>query len=119
MIASLALRAFGLVAPKCLTGPIKLLIDIGAALVLLFGIYELIYHKGQRAGAAKVTAKVEKAHQAAVVAAAVDTKAAQVTTDQIGAATTRTNAEVTALVQSKIQEMHDALNAIPPAAAGA
>jgi type III secretory pathway component EscV len=86
-----------------------------AAAILLF----VVYHKGETKGAAKVTAKVEKAHQAAVVAAAVDTKAAQAATEQIGADVKRTNAAVTDLVQTKIQEMHNALDAIPPAAAGA
>lgn len=89
------------------------------AVVLLFVVYLHGEHKGEAKGAAKEIKKVEKAHQAAVVAAHVDTKAAQGTADQIGAATARTNAQVTDLVQSKIQEMHNVIDAIPASAAGA
>lgn len=120
MIASLFIRMFlGGIAPKWLTGPAKTAMDIIGVALLLWGVYAWIHHAGVKAGEAKVTAKVEKDHQAAVAAAVTDTKAAQATTDQIGATTARTNAQVTALVQSKIQEMHNAIDAIPASAAGA
>jgi hypothetical protein len=106
-LPSWASKLFGIVAPVAL---------IGAA---LWGTYSLIHHAGETAGAAKVTAKAEKQHAAAVKDAQTDERSAQAVTDAIGASVTRSDEKTTELVRSTIEDMHNAIDAVPPAVAGA
>ncbi|WP_150126983.1 hypothetical protein [Sphingomonas panacis] len=119
MIAALALRLLGRAAPAWLSKPISIAIDVAIVLVLLAGVYGWIYGRGEASGAAKVTAKVVLDHNAAVTDARHDERAAQTAAGAIGAAAARTNQDATAFAQSKIEDMHHAIDAIPPAPAGA
>jgi len=95
----------------------------GAPAVVLIAIVgggiALIYGKGVSAGGAKVEAKVEKAHAKVVADAKGDGEKAQGITDAIGNRVSRIDDKTTALVRSKITEMHDAIDATPPAPVGA
>lgn len=78
----------------------------------------LIYHRGEKAGGAKVEAKAEKAHAATVAAARTDERHAQATVDAIGKRVAIADDKTTTLVRSKITEIHNDLNSTPGAAAG-
>lgn len=118
MIATLALRLFGAAAPTWLTAPIKWLIDIAMILAILGGVYAWIYHSGEKAGGAKVTAKVEEQHAKTVAEAKADTTTAQSTATAIGATTAHNNQAATEAVQQKTEEMHHAID-VSAAPAGA
>ena len=97
---------------------LRLAIAAGAALVLI-GIVALIYHAGSSAGGDKVTVRTEKAHTVAVAASRSDERAAAASSAAIAASTSRQAAAIDDYVLSSIQEMRDALDRLPPAAAGA
>lgn len=115
MIPLALLKLFGLGVPSWLTKPIGYLIDATVILALLGGVYFWIHHSGVKAGEAKVTAKVEKQHAKTVAEAVKDTTTAQSVATALGAQTTRTNQAATDFVQTKIEDMHHALD-VPPAA---
>ena len=119
MIAALALRLLGRAAPAWLSKPISIAIDVLIVLALLAGVYCWIYGRGAASGAAKVTAKVAIEHSAAIAVGHHDERAAQANAGAIGAAAARSNQNATAFAQSKIEEMHHAINAVPTAPAGA
>jgi len=114
MIATLALRLFGAAAPTWLTAPIKWLIDIAMILAVLGGVYAWIYHSGEKAGGAKIAAKVEKQHAKTVAEAVADTGKAQVAADAINAHVKRIDQQTTDLVTAKIKETNDAIDATTP-----
>ncbi|CAN5579321.1 hypothetical protein BH10PSE14_BH10PSE14_06970 [soil metagenome] len=74
---------------------------------------------GEKKGAAKVEAKVEKAHAATIAQAKADTATMQTTTDRIAARAVRIDDATTAYAQTKIGELHAAIDSAPsgPAAA--
>lgn len=111
------LQALGLSerAAKIL-GPLLL---VGLAIAALLGTYAMIRHGGEKAGEAKVTAKVEKQHAVSVANARHDEQAAQATTARIAERTARADAVTSAYVQSTIEDMHHALDALPPATSAA
>lgn len=86
-----------------------------AALVLL----AIVYRHGETKGAAKVEHKAEQQHTARVAEARTDERAAQDVTAAIGASVARSDDKTTELVRSTIEDMHHAIDAIPPAPAGA
>jgi hypothetical protein len=85
---------------------------------LVAGVIGVIYHKGETAGGAKVGVKAEKAHAKTVGEARTDERQAQATVDAIGRRVAIVDEKTTALVRSKLSEIHDALDATPGAAAG-
>lgn len=90
-----------------------------AALILLFVVYRHGEHKGEVKGAAKVTAQVEKDHTRTVAEAVADTGKAQATATEIGDQVRHSNQLATDFVQSKIEDMHHAIESPPVAAGGA
>lgn len=74
---------------------------------------------GEKKGAAKVEAKVEKQQATTRAEAKADTGAMQATTDRIAARAVRIDDATTAYAQTKIGELHAAIDATPsgPAAA--
>lgn len=118
MIASLALALLGRAVPKWLTSSVAMLIDVAAALALAGGVYLYIDHAGQEKGAAKVTAKVEQQHAARVTEARSDEQHAQAVTDRIGERVKRADDATTTFLRDKIKDLHDAIDATPPAVAG-
>ena len=93
-----------------------------AAIVVLLAIVAgvvLIRRGGETAGAAKVTAKVEKAHAASIVEARADERAAATVTQSIAARTVRIDAATDAYIKTTIEDLRNALAVVPPAADGA
>lgn len=89
-----------------------------AALALLAAIVT-IHHRGEKAGAAKVTTKVEQQHAARIVEARADERAATAAAASTGsAALARADAAIAALKISE-EEMRHAIDTIPPAVPGA
>jgi hypothetical protein len=80
--------------------------------------FALIYHKGEAAGGAKVQVQAETAHARTVAAARADERQAQATVDAIGKHVAAADDKTSILVQTKIREMHDALDATPGTLAG-
>lgn len=74
---------------------------------------------GETKGAGKIKAQVEKQHAQTVAESHADTATMQATTDRIAARTVRMDDATTAFAQTKIGELHAAINAAPsgPAAA--
>lgn len=74
---------------------------------------------GEKKGATKIEAKVEKQHAQTVAESHADTATMQATTDRIAARTVRIDDATTAFAQAKIGELHAAIDAAPsgPAAA--
>lgn len=96
-----AARLFGWVAP------------VLVALAAIGAMIALIYHKGETAGGAKAEVRAEKAHAKTVAVARVDERQAQATVDAIGRRVAAEDDQTSILVQTKIREMHDALDATP------
>lgn len=86
-----------------------------AGAALLGGIYAAIYHRGEKAGGAKVAARAEKAHAATVATARADERRAQAIVDAIGKHVAAADDATTNLVRSRTMEIHDALDATPAA----
>jgi len=119
VIAVLALRLLGRAAPAWLSKPISIAIDVAIAAAVLAGVYCWIFGRGAAHGAAKVTANVEANHSAAIAAVRHDERSAQASAAAIGSAAAHTNQDATAFAQSKIEDMHHAIDALPNAPAGA
>lgn len=88
-------------------------VPVLVALAIVGAIVGLIYHKGETAGGAKVTAKVVKEQAKTVAEARTDERQAQATVDAIGKHVAIADDKTTILVRSKITEIHDALDATP------
>ncbi|WP_277982261.1 hypothetical protein [Sphingomonas faeni] len=89
------------------------------AIVVIVASVALIRRGGETAGAAKVTAKVEKAHAQSIVEPRADERAAATVTQSIAARTVRIDAATDAYIKTTIEDLRNALAAVPPAAAGA
>lgn len=96
---------------------IRIIIAIGVLLAIVAGV-ALIRRSGETAGAAKVTAKAERAHDDRVAEARADERSAANTTDAIARSVTRSDALADAYVKTTIKDLRDALDAVPPAAPG-
>ena len=92
-----------------------------AALVLLAILIAVwaIRRNGEKAGEAKVTQQAERQHADRVGEARADERAAAVVTDSINRRVDRADALSTAAVQATIKDLRHALDAVPPAPAGA
>lgn len=97
---------------------IRIIIVVMAIVAIVAGV-ALIRRGGETAGAAKVTARVEKAHTASIVEARADERAAATVTQSIAARTVRIDAATDAYVKTTIEDLRNALAAVPPAADGA
>lgn len=93
-------------------------VPVLVALAIVGAIVGLIYHKGETAGGAKVTAKVVKEQAKTVAVAKADGEKAQKVTDAIGARVVVIDDKTTALVRSKLTEIHNDLDSTPGAPAG-
>ncbi len=97
---------------------IRIIIAIVVLLAIVAGV-ALIRRGGETAGAAKVTAKVAKAHTERVVEARADERAAVTVTQSIAERTVRIDAQTDAYVQATIEDLRNALANVPPASDGA
>ena len=96
----------------------KLLLPIGVALALLVAVWA-IFQRGETAGAAKVTQKVEREHAERVVESRGDERTAAATAASIANNTIAAEAKTDALVQATIGDLRNALDQVPPAVPGA
>lgn len=91
--------------------------------LILVGIigasYALTYRSGSAAGGAKVTTKVAKQSAEHVAQARTDERKAAAVTIAIADGTARADALSETLLRTTIQDLRDALESTPPAAAGA
>jgi len=101
-----AARLFGWVVP--------VLVALAAAGATI----ALIYHKGESTGRTKAEVQAEQAHATTVAVARADERHAQATVDAIGRRVATEDEQTSILVQTKIREMHDALDATPGTIAG-
>lgn len=115
VIAVLANMALGWGIPHWAARLFGWAIPILAAIALAGGVVAVIYHKGESAGGAKVEATQAKAHAETIAQARTDERKAQMTVDAIGKHVAAADDETTALVRSKITEIHDVLDATPGA----
>jgi len=83
------------------------------AAALFGGAIALIYRHGETAGGAKATAKAEAAHAQAVTEARDDERKAAAVADAIGHRVAIADDQTTALVRSRITEIHDDLASAP------
>jgi FtsZ-interacting cell division protein ZipA len=95
------------------------LIIIGAIVVAaLLGLWS-IRNSGEKAGAAKVTQAVERQRTERVAEARVDERTAAVVSDSISRRVARADDLSTQAVKATIKDLRDAIDNVPPAAAGA
>lgn len=97
---------------------IRIILAIGALIAIVAGVV-WIRHGGESAGAAKTTAKASVSHAAGVTEARADERAAAAVTQSIAERTVRIDAKTDAYVQATIEDLHNALADVPPAAPGA
>jgi hypothetical protein len=74
---------------------------------------------GRRAGEAKVTQAVERQHADSVAEARADERAAAVVSNSISQRVARADDLSTRAVKATIKDLRDAIDTVPPAAAGA
>ena len=101
-----AARLFGWIVPVLVACA-----AVGAAITL-------IYHKGKSAGGTQVRARAEKAHAKTIAEARADEREAAAVTDTIGRRAAVADDETSALVRSKIKDIHDGLDSSPGTPAG-
>jgi hypothetical protein len=94
------------------------LIAAGIALAVLLAIVWAIYHSGERTGAARVTQGAERQHSARAAEARADEQAAAAVSDSIGRRVARADDLSTQAVKATIKDLRDAIESVPPAAAG-
>jgi len=88
---------------------VRMIIAVVVLLAIVAGV-AMIRRDGETAGAAKVTAKVEKAHAERITEARTDERAATAVTQAIAARAVRIDAQTDAYVQSTIEDLRNALN---------
>ncbi len=96
---------------------IRIIIALGVLLAIVAGVV-LIRRSGETAGAAKVTAKTERARSDHVAEARADERSAADTTAAVARGVSRSDALADAYVKTTIKDLRDALDAVPPAAPG-
>jgi hypothetical protein len=94
------------------------LIIAGVILLAIIATFVVIRRGGEKAGEAKVTAKVERKHAERVGEARTDERAAAVIADSISRRVSRADDLSTIAVQATIKDLRNALDAVPPAPAG-
>lgn len=119
MIGMLASLALGVGIPKSLSRVTAWAVVVVSAGLAIWGVYALVHGNGEKAGAAKVTAKVEKAHTERVAESRADERQAQTVTNRIADRTVRADAATDAYVRQTIEDLRNALATEPAAPADA
>ena len=94
------------------------MIAIGLALIAIVGLLAWIYHAGSQSGADHVTAKAERRHADAVAEARADEHTAAAVTSTIAARAARADELTDRYVRQTIEDLRNAIDTVPPAAAG-
>lgn len=95
------------------------LVVAGLVLLAIVAAIGLIRHSGERAGAAKVEHRVVVDHGARVAEARSDERTAGDVAASIDRRVARADDLSTAAVAATVKDLRDAIDAIPPSAAGA
>ncbi|NYD91445.1 hypothetical protein [Sphingomonas melonis] len=95
------------------------IIAAGFAGVLIVVAIWWIYHRGSTTGAAKATRQIEQQHADRVAEARADERAAAVVSNSISQRVARADDLSTRAVKATIKDLRDAIDTVPPAAAGA
>lgn len=96
-----------------------MLVIVLAIAAAVWGAIALVYRSGSAAGGAKVTTKIEKQRAEHVAQARTDERKATDVTIAIADRTARADVLSETLLRTTIQDLRDALDSTPPAAAGA
>lgn len=96
-----------------------MLMIVLAIAAIVWGAIALAYRSGSAAGGAKVTTKVGAQQAEHVAQARTDERKATAVTIAIADRTARADALSETLLRTTIQDLRDALDSTPPAAAGA
>lgn len=99
--------------------PVAIALIVLAIAAAVWGAIALVYRSGSSAGGAKVTTKVEKQRAEHVAQARTDERRAAEVTIAIANRAARADALSETLLRTTIQDLRDALDSTPPAAAGA
>lgn len=94
------------------------LIVAGVVLLAVVGAVAWIRAGGEKAGAAKVEHRAEREHGARVVEARTDERTAGAVAASIDRRVARADDLSTAAVAATVKDLRDAIDAIPPSAAG-
>lgn len=119
MIARLAKLAIGLGVPNRAAKPLAIgavVLAIGGAIWLAVA---LVYRSGRTAGGASATIAIGEQHRERTAEARGDERLAADVTIAIADRTVRADALSETLVRSTIEDLRNALDAMPPAATGA
>ena len=94
------------------------LIIVGLAVLLAITAAVVLVRRGERAGAAQVTSTAEREHGARVAEARADERAIADVGSAIEQHVARADDLSTAAVLATIKDLRDAIDTVPPAAAG-
>jgi hypothetical protein len=97
---------------------LRLIIGAGVLLAILLVVW-LVRHDGEKAGAAKVTQAVEHQRTERIAEARADERTAAVVADSISRRVARADDLSTQAVKATIKDLRNAIDTVPPAAAGA
>jgi hypothetical protein len=95
------------------------LIIAGLVLLAILGVVAWIDAHGQKTGAAKVEHRAERDHSARIVEARTDERTAGDVAASIDRRVARVEDLSTAAVAATVKDLRDAIDAVPPSAAGA
>lgn len=109
----------GLGVPARAARPVAITLLALALVAIVWGAITRVYRSGSAAGGAKVTTKVARQSAEHVAQARTDERKATAVTIAIADGTARADALSAALLRTTIQDLRDALDSTPPAAAGA
>lgn len=98
--------------------PVAILLIVLAIAGVVWSAIALVYRSGSAAGGAKVTTKVNAQRAEHVAQARTDERKATEVTIAIADRTARADALSETLLRTTIQDLRDALDSTPPAAAG-
>lgn len=119
MIAGLAKIAMRIGVPTRIAKPVAVAVVVLAIAAAVWLAIAQVYRSGRTAGGAIATVKIGEAHRERVAEARADERKAADATTAIADRTARADALSETLLRSTIQDLRNAIDAVPPAAAGA
>lgn len=119
MIAGLAKLAMGVGIPTRIAKPVAIAVMVVAIAGAIWLAIGLVYRSGRTAGGASARVAIDEQHRERTTEARADERLAADVTIAIADRTARADALSETLLRSTIKDLRDALDATPPAVAGA
>ncbi|KQM84886.1 hypothetical protein ASE70_04885 [Sphingomonas sp. Leaf22] len=119
MIAGLAKLAIGIGVPTRIAKPVAIAVVVLAITGAIWLAIGLVYRSGRTAGGASARVAIGEQHRERTAEARADERLAADVTIAIADRTARADVLSETLLRSTIKDLRDALDAMPPAAAGA